>query len=170
MEITFMNDFVQIVAHLVTIGGVPLAIWLYLQEKRRERHERAYGAWHALDSQYLRFLELCLARPDLDVLDLPVGDGGEPTNDQIRQEQILFRMLITLLERAFVMYHEQTTDVEERQWGQWLGYMKDFATRENFRLAWPQLSQRFDSDFVGFMDELMAPEVRLECPMSFPIN
>jgi len=169
-EIIFMNDFLQIITHLVTIVGLPLAIWLYLQEQRRARHERAYGAWHTLDNQYLHFLELCLARPELDVLDSPLPDSGEATPARIRQERVLFGMLLGLFQRAYVMYNDQTTDVEERQWSEWVARMREFGARENFRLVWLELGPRFDAEFVSFMDELMAPDAPLQYPISCPIN
>jgi hypothetical protein len=169
-EFFTMNDFLQIIAHLVTLVGLPLAIWLYLQEKRRAGHARAYGAWHSLDDQYHHFLELCLARPELDVFEPPLPDAGEVTPAQIRQERIMFRMLLGLFQRAYVMFHDPTTDVEERQWSEWVARMREYAARENFRLAWLELGPRFEVEFVGFMDDLMVPDVHLECPISCPIN
>ena len=165
-----MNDFLQIIAHLMVIGGLPLALWLYLQEQRRARHARAYGAWHTIDEQYPRFLELCLAHPELDILDAPIAGAGETSPDQLRQERILFRLLLGLFQRAYVMYHDQTTDVDERQWSDWVARMREYGARENFRLAWLELGPGFDADFAGFMDELLAPEVHLRCPISFPIS
>lgn len=42
--------------------------------------------------------------------------------------------------------------------------MREYAARENSRLAWLELGPRFDAEFVGFMDELMAPDVHLDRP------
>jgi hypothetical protein len=69
----------------------------------------------------------------------------------------LYLILISILERAFLMYQEQSSQVQSRQWEGREGYMKDFCTRENFRNAWPELGPQFDTQFVGFMDQLIFP-------------
>ena len=154
MYITLLNNYPQIAAHLVTILGLPLALLLFYQEKRRERKDREYGTYNALDDKYIHFLELCLEKPDLDVFDLPLeSKSGNDANRTHRQEQMLFTILISIFERAYLMYRNQKTDLKERQFKGWVEYMEDYCKRENFRRQWPALGAQFDSEFVKFMNK-----------------
>jgi hypothetical protein len=155
MDIVELNNYLQAVAHVVTIGGFPAAIALFMYEKHKERREREYGTYNALDEKYIHFLELCLDKPDLDILDLPHERPKKPTPNRPKREQILYLILISILERAFLMYHDQSSEVKARQWEGWEAYMKDFCARKNFRNAWPDLGPQFDTKFVRFMDDLI---------------
>lgn len=148
-----LSDYIQIISGIVTILGLPLALFLFYNEKKKERKDREYGTYNALDDKYIHFLELCLEKPELDVIEYP---GNSDNNPKDRQEQILFLILISNLERAFLMYHDQSTKIKESQWSGWVAYMKDYARKENFRRKWPELGPQFDKRFVEFMNTLMA--------------
>ncbi|MBN2807559.1 MAG: hypothetical protein JXR22_12950 [Prolixibacteraceae bacterium] len=152
METKTLIDLIQIVSGIVTILGLPLALVLFFNEKRKERKEREYGTYNALDDKYIRFLELCLEKPELDVIEYPINTDVKLKD---RQEQILFLILISNLERAFLMYHDQSNKIKESQWLGWVAYMKDYAKKDNFRKKWPELGTQFDKQFVEFMDSLM---------------
>lgn len=64
------------------------------REKIRERRDREYGTYNALDDKYVQFLEMCLEHPDLDVFDVPRQDRRQPTEAERRQEQMLLTILI----------------------------------------------------------------------------
>lgn len=158
MSVALLNDYFQIVANLVTILGLPLAIFIFYQEKQRERRDREYGTYNALDDKYIAFLEQCLEKPDLNVFDFDLPRDSSADDEswrKSRQEQILFTILISILERAFLMYQDQDTEVKERQYKGWVGYMEDYCKRENFRRLWPQLGPQFDTGFVEFMNGLV---------------
>ena len=53
-----LTDYFQVAAHIVTILGLPLAIFLYYQEKKKGRRDREYGTYNALDDKYIQFLDL----------------------------------------------------------------------------------------------------------------
>jgi hypothetical protein len=156
METSMLNNYLQIASGIVTILGLPLALYLFYNEKRKERKEREYGTYNALDDKYIHFLEMCLEKPELDVIEYSVDTQFDKNE---RQEQILFLILISILERAFLMYNDQSTKIKERQWLGWVEYMKDYCNKENFRKKWPELGPQFDKKFVGFMDSLMANKI-----------
>jgi hypothetical protein len=156
MNIHLVNDYLQLAAHAVTILGLPLAIYLFYQEKHKERLDREYGTYNALDDKYIHFLELCLEKPDLDVFGLTLEPSqGDDPGFKRRQEQLLFTILISMLERAFLMYRDQDTKVKECQYKGWVEYMEDYCKKDNFRRQWAELGLQFDSDFVGFMNKLI---------------
>ena len=70
----------EILANIATLLGVPIAIWLFANEKRRERLDREYGTYDALDekticscissrSKWIDYIQLCLEYPDIDLYD-----------------------------------------------------------------------------------------------------
>ncbi|MCW7753408.1 hypothetical protein OOT00_05335 [Desulfobotulus sp. H1] len=156
MNPALLNDYLQLIAHTVTILGLPLALLIFYREKRRERQDREYGTYDALDNKYTHFLELCLERPELDVFDLPF-DSNEmnATARKKRQEEIMFLILISIIERAYLMYKDQNTAIKKRQWEGWVAYMKHYSKRQNFRQRWPEFGPNFDHQFVAFMDTLI---------------
>jgi len=149
-------SYLQMISYIINILGFPLAIYVFLKEKKKERHDREYGTYNALDDKYVHYLELCLKHSDLDIFDVPLHDGVEQSPIQKRQEEILFTILISILERAFLMYKDQSTRLKKRQWTGWVAYMHDYGSRENFRRAWIKLGGQFDSDFVDFMNSHIA--------------
>ena len=152
MTVAVLTSYLDLGAKVVTILGFPLAIYLFYDDKKKERRDREYGTYNALDDKYVQFLQLCLNYPDLDIFDVPSEEGRDPTPAQRRQEQILFTILISILERAFLMYKDQSTTLKKRQWTGWVDYMKDYCSRENFRREWPTLGPQFDSSFVEFVN------------------
>nr|CBX28143.1 unknown protein [uncultured Desulfobacterium sp.] len=87
-------------------------------------------------------------------MDLPLeSDLDDGISRKNRQEQVLFLILISILERAYLMYHDQSTDIKKRQWTGWVEYIRDYCRKENFRRRWPTLGPQFDKGFVTFMEK-----------------
>jgi len=145
----------QIAAYVINILGFPLALYIFFKEKKKERYDREYGTYNALDDKYIHYLELCFKHPDLDIFDIPLDNKTERSPAQERQERIMFTILISILERAFLMYKDQSTKLKRRQWTGWIEYMKDWSKRANFRKEWQNLGTQFDSDFVNYMNKLI---------------
>jgi hypothetical protein len=58
-----LNEIIQICSNIATILGIPIAIILFINEKRKERRDREYGTYNALDEKYLDYLKLCMENP-----------------------------------------------------------------------------------------------------------
>lgn len=149
----------EILANIATLLGVPIAIWLFANEKRRERLDREYGTYDALDEKYIEYLKLCLEYPELDVFDYAKSEIDQflsKKNKSVeKQELILFTILISIFERSFLMYRDQSTALKKEQWMGWDEYIRDYAVRNNFRLAWKILGTQFDAKFLQYMDHVM---------------
>lgn len=87
METTILNDYLQMITSVVTILGLPLALYLFYSDKKKERKEREYGTYNALDDKYIHFLEMCLEKPELDVIEY---SKEKSVSNKEKQEQILF--------------------------------------------------------------------------------
>jgi hypothetical protein len=140
MDVNDLNDYLQVFAHLTTIAGVPTGIWLYYTEKQKEREAgekerkaREEKTFDELDDKYVEFMQLCLQHTDVDVFDPPLGDEYNPNPAQLRAEHALFAILISLFERAFVMFEYQELAFRQRQWDGWESLMKAYCYRKAFR-------------------------------------
>lgn len=135
--------------------GIPVAILLYIFNKRNERRDKDYGTYDSLDDKYIDYLNLCLQYPMLDVSDIPKDQPPELTPDQRHSELMMFSILLSIMERAYLMYKDRSYNVRQKQWEGWNGYIRDWVTRANFRNALPQLASGFDSRFVAFLHEIV---------------
>lgn len=145
-------DFIQMLTNLVAILGFPLAIYVYYRAKRKEDLDREYGIYNALDDKYIDFLKLCLDYPELDVFDVPLKEKTMLSPRQKRIQLILYSTLISIMERSFLMYRDQSTKIKKMQWDGWVSYLNDYAIRESFQEAWHDVGEQFDSRFVEFMN------------------
>jgi hypothetical protein len=145
-------QILEMLSYLATILGIPIAILLYMNEKRKERLEREYGTYHALDEKYLEYLNLCIDNPDLDLYYLPLDKRPKLTSEQKIRQYAMFEILVSLMERAFLMYRDQTTRIKKAQWEGWSAYIRDWCGRENFRSLWSILGDQFDENFTNYVN------------------
>ena len=143
--------FFETIYYVLAIIGVPVAIYQYFSVKKKESLDREYGTYDALDEKYLEYQDLCLKYTYLDIFDIPDARPGILNEIQKKEELIAFTMLISILERAYLMCHKQP-GVKIKQWSGWKEYIIAFCGRANFRIAWKVAGTQFDSDFKKFVD------------------
>lgn len=131
--------------------GIPVAIVLYLVNKQKERRDKDYGTYDTLDDKYIDYLTLCLDHPDLDVGDTPRRTSGALNPQQQQQEYVMFSILVSIMERAYLMYADRSYRVRKQQWAGWEAYIKHWGTRKNFRSALPKLCLGFDKRFLSYL-------------------
>lgn len=145
----------DLILKLIQIVGIPVAIYLFFTNKERERRDREYGTYDALDDKYIEYLRLCLDNPDLDVADIPQPQAAPLDAKQKHRELIMFSILISIMERAFLMYGDKATMIRTQQWEGWDAYARDWCQRDNFARALPLLRSQFDVQFVTYLDSLL---------------
>jgi hypothetical protein len=149
------KDLFELFAHLTVVLGVPAAIYQYRRGKLREQTDREYGTYNALDEKYLEFQRMCFDHPRLDIFDIP-DENPQPLDDEQRkQELIAFTMLISVFERAYLMYHDQSNKIKTAQWSGWDEYIRAYCERANFRNAWEISGETFDRNFENYVEEIM---------------
>lgn len=94
--------------------------------------------------------------PHLDTFDFPDERAEPPTDRQLKEEHIVFTVLISILERAYLMYHDSSTDVKRKQWAGWRDYTAAFCERANFRRVWALSGDAFDAGFVAYVNGVIA--------------
>jgi len=144
-------DYLEVVGKIVVILGFPIAYFQYRRTKRKEKKDREYGTYNALDEKYLEFQKLCLDHPYLNIFDIPDENPKELNEKQKKEELILLTMLFSIFERAYLLYSDQYSEIKKKQWVGWDSYIKSYCERDNFLNAWEISGATFDTDFEKYM-------------------
>lgn len=146
-------DFWQISANVITVFGLPLAIYTFVLEQRKERDNEDEEVYQLLSDAYIDFLKLVLEHPDLKLRTQQATP--DLTDEQRERMQVLFEILISLFERAYLTaYSDQMTPNQRRRWLSWDDFMREWCRREDFRTALPQLLQGEDTDFAAYISRI----------------
>ncbi len=143
-----MLETLELASYIVTVIGLPLAIFVFLYEQRKERENEDEEAYQLLSDAYTDFLKLVLENPDLHLR----TKTHTPDLNEEQQERmmVLFEILIALFERAYLLaYEEDMPDKKRRRWLSWEDYMREWCARADFRDALPALLQGEDADFAA---------------------
>ena len=143
----------ELLSYVVTVVGLPLAIIVFLYEQRRERENEEEEVYQLLSDNYQDFLKVALDNPDLRLFS--VGAIGSLTDEQRERQFIIFNMLISLFERAYlVLYEEGMTPQQARRWHSWEDYMLEWCGRPDFRASLPKLLRGEDPSFVRYVEKV----------------
>lgn len=142
-------EWFEFLSYVATIVGIPLAIWVFMHEERKERVAEQEEIYDKLMDHYDDILGRLFEHPDIDQHDRPLEDA-----ELKRQQKILYEMLVTLFERAFILLYGEEESEYRRMWNSWEDYIRMWIARPNFREALPELIIGEDSDFVAYMGRL----------------
>ena len=143
----------ELLSYLVTVIGLPAAILAFLYENRKERANQEDEVHQLLSDNYQDFLKIALENPDLRLF----STEGTPTltGEQRERKLIMFSILVSLFERAYVMmYERKMSKTEMRRWTAWEDYMKEWCRREDFRQSLKQLLPGEDAEFVAYIEDM----------------
>lgn len=154
-----MREWLELVSFAVTIVGLPFAILVFLKQQRAERENEEEEAYLHLADAYNHFLEVVLANSDLQLrTNTPLPN---PTPEQNERMLIIFDMLVSMFERAYLVAHKpQMTPSEQRRWNSWDDYMHEWCRREDFANALPFLLRGEDPQFQTYISAVAAQEGR----------
>ncbi len=101
-------------------------------------------SYQLLSDAYIDFLKLVLEHPDLKLR--TQKPTPNLTDEQRERMQVLFEILISLFERAYLTaYTDDMTDRQRRRWLSWDDFMREWCRRDDFRTALPVLLQGEDA-------------------------
>jgi hypothetical protein len=151
------RDTWELWSFIVTALGLPVAIVIFLWQQRKERENEDEEGYQLLSNAYNDFLKVVLAHPDLQLR------SNEPlpsaTPEQIERMLVIFDMLISLFERAYlVAYKPKMSDEERRRWNSWDDYMREWCRRDDFYNALPLLLRGEDPDFQIYIRRVAGDE------------
>jgi len=150
-------DIWQLLANVVTVFGLPLAIYTFILEQRKERDNEDEEVYQLLSDAYTNFMKLVLEHPDLKLR--TQNATPDLTEEQRERMMVLFEILISLFERAYLTaYSDQMTAQQKRRWHSWDDFMREWSRRADFRVALPSLLQGEDPDFASYIRRLEQEE------------
>ena len=161
-------EWAEALSYVVTIFGLPLAILVFIYEQRRERQNEEEEIYQRLSDEYTEFLKLVLANPDLQLL------RKQPlatllTDEQRERKLVLFSILISLFERAYLLVYEEPMDRQtQRLWQSWEDYFVEWCQRSDFREALPELLKGEDEDFQNHIRRIA--QKASDTPKFNPVN
>lgn len=151
------KEALELASFIVTVVGLPFAIGVFLYEQRRERENEEEEAYQMLSNEYNEFLKVVLSNADLQLRTNAPLPG--PTPDQNERTLLIFDMLVSLFERAYlVAYKEDMVGTERRRWNSWDDYMREWCRRDNFVSALPLLLRGEDPAFQAYIKRVVQEE------------
>jgi hypothetical protein len=144
------HDWWEVASFVVTTLGLPFAIVFFAWEQRKERDNEEEEQYQLLSDAYNDFLKVVLEHPDLHLRTRePLMD---PTPEQHERMMVIFDMLVSLFERAYlVAYKPRMSETEARRWNSWDDYMREWCSRQDFHAALPQLLHGEDPEFRDYI-------------------
>jgi hypothetical protein len=151
----------ELMSYVVTVIGLPLAIFVFLYEQRRERENEEEEVYQLLSDNYQQFLKVALAHPDLKLFSARESEGLSA--EQRERMFIIFSMLVSLFERAYLLlYEEDMSPKQARRWRSWDDYMAEWCRRRDFRAVLPRLLNGEDPQFAAHIARLADRESATE--------
>lgn len=150
---TTMLPWLEALSYLVTIIGFPLAIAVFVLDRRRDRQIDEEEIYLRLSDEYADFMRLVIDNADLRLRSPhPPPDLSE---EQQERKLALFAILVSLFERAYVLvYEERMSRQQQRLWQSWQDYMHEWCQREDFRAALAPLLVGEDPGFIATIERI----------------
>lgn len=151
------RDTWELASFIVTALGLPVAILFFAWEQHKERDNEEEEAYQLLSNAYNDFLKVVLSHPDLHLRTRePLID---PTAEQRERMLVIFDMLVSLFERAYLVAHKPNmSETEARRWNSWDDYMREWCRREDFHNALPLLLHGEDPEFREYIRRIAEEE------------
>jgi hypothetical protein len=145
--------WLEALSYIVTILGLPTAIFVLVYEQRRRSAKEENELHRNLSEEYDNFLRTVLGNADL----LLLRRSGPQSLDeeQLERKEILFRMLVSLFEKAYIILHNDDMGRDaRRRWLSWDDDMREWCQRDDFRAVLPKLLEGEDDEFSTYILEI----------------
>lgn len=140
-------EWLEALSYIVTIIALPFGIWVFIKEQQKERINDDEELYLQLSDEYSKFLRLVLTHADLHLM-TQSAPASPFDADQIERRNILFELLISIFERAYILvYEEEMNRQTARLWQTWEDYMRYWCRRSDFRELLPVLLEGEDPGF-----------------------
>lgn len=151
-------EWMELASYVVTVIGLPGAIYVFIHEQRKERDAEEEEIHQRLSDDYVEFLRLVLDHADLQLLRRH-GGQIELSDEQQERRDVLFGILVSIFERAYLLVYEDDMPRKTRRlWQSWEDYMREWCRREDFRAALPDLLRGEDEEFCALIGRIAAEE------------
>jgi len=152
--------YLEALSYIVTILGFPVAIYVFVYEHRRRQRTEESEMHRHLSEEYDNFLRLALDNADL-LLWRRASTPASFTEEQLERRDILFRMLVSLFEKAYIILYSADMDRDAtRRWLSWEDDMREWCRRADFRGLLPALLEGEDDAFGAHILAIAAAEAK----------
>jgi hypothetical protein len=152
-----MRELLEVASLVVTVVGLPFAVWVFVAQQRKERENEEEEGYQHLSDAYNAFLQVVLDNADLQLRSAPALPN--PTPQQNERMLVIFDMLISLFERAYlVAFKDEMDATERRRWNSWDDYMREWCRRDDFFNALPLLLRGEDPEFQRYIKRVAQDE------------
>ncbi len=148
-------EFMELLSYIATVVGIPLAVGTFMLQERKERQNEQEEIYDKLMGHYAEIQEKLFEYPELDMHSQPSGDP-----ETQRRQYILYEMLISLFERAFILLESEKDPAYQRMWNSWVDYIQSWLDKPNFVAALPALMKGEDPDFVAYVAKLSGLDLK----------
>lgn len=145
MPVGFL-EWMELGSYIATVVGIPLALATFVIQERKERQSEQQDIYDQMMEHYVKIQDKLFLHPEIDSHDAPM-----PNAEDHRRQMIIYEMLTSLFERAFILLYGEPDPNYRRMWNSWDDYITLWIGRTNYRSALPTLMQGEDADFVAFM-------------------
>lgn len=151
----------ELLSYVVTVVGLPFAIFVFLLDKRKQRLIEEEEIYQRLSDEYTKFMRLVMDNADLRLLSREIPPGL--SEEQLERKKGLFNILVALFERSYILVWEERMSPQTRRlWQSWEDYMRDWCRRKDFREALPELLRGEDESFAAHISRIAKQESRNE--------
>lgn len=151
-----MKEILELLSYAATVLGIPTAISVFVLEKRRERQLEELDAHAQSNSRYVQYLERCLATDDYSVCEFRPDDQDVLASGLSCKALVSYTIIVSMMEIGYLRYRSARSVTRRETWSGWVEYIREWATRADFRKAWPLVSPQFDAGFVSFAADIIA--------------
>jgi len=152
--------YLEALSYIVTILGFPVAIYVFVDETRRRLRTEEVEIHRQLSEEYDNFLRLGLENADL-LLWRRASTPATFSEEQLERRDILFRMLVSLFEKAYIILYSDDMDRDaRRRWLSWEDDMRDWCRRADFRGLLPAMLEGEDDAFSRHIRRIAEAEDR----------
>lgn len=145
----------ELTSYLVTIIGFPLAISVFYFERKQDHEDDKLKAFSESSDRYVDFLTLIINYPSFDLFPQAQAKPVDLTAEESNVESSLIAILIDMFEKAYVLYHDGSECIHQKQWSGWQATISSYCGRQNFIREWSVIGEQFDKDFVNHINILM---------------
>ena len=157
LEKFFSLELWELMSYIVTVVGLPMAVFVFIYEHHKDQENEEEEVYQMLSDNYQDFLKVALDNPDLKLFSSGVVENLD--EEQKERQFIIFTMLTSLFERAYlVLYEEKMSDKQARRWNSWEDYIIEWCRKPQFRVLLPRLMSGEDPSFVRYIEKLAAIE------------
>lgn len=148
----------ELMSYIVTVIGLPLAIFVFLFEQRKERENEEEEVYQLLSDNYQDFLKVALEHPDLRLFS--TEETPPLSEEQKERLLIIFTMLTSLFERAYLLLFEDRMSAKQaRRWNSWEDYIVEWCHKPHFRTLLPKLLIGEDPSFVRYIVKISGVKI-----------